>query len=93
MLAAFAVLGLVALYPAVAQEIPQTSPQLEIAASPAPLSLVDNCSIRCDNGINVDGWEASCEDCLQRAEWNCNQQGTYGGWMVYSGWPSCSYFW
>lgn len=58
-----------------------------------PIAQTGNCQFQCDNGFSAQGWEDSCQSCLNIAAANCNQQGTYGGWMSYVGSPSCSYFW
>ena len=58
-----------------------------------PIAQTGNCWFQCDNGFSAEGWEDSCQSCLNIAAANCNQQGTYGGWMSYVGSPSCSYFW
>lgn len=54
------------------------------------LGVTNNCFIRCDNGISVDGWVSSCQECAQIAYANCNQQGTYGGYFYG---PGCSDWW
>ena len=43
------------------------------------------CRISCDNGITVEGWSSSYNECLQSFAGNCSQWGWYGGSFCYFG--------
>ncbi len=49
------------------------------------------CRIWCDNGITVEGYSNSFEECMASFAGNCNQQGTYGGTFCYEGYPCQTY--
>jgi hypothetical protein len=45
------------------------------------------CRIWCDNGIVVEGYSDSYEECQQSFLGNCSQWGWYGGTFCYDSYP------
>jgi len=53
--------------------------------SPSEADAGGMCRIWCDNGITVEGWSSSYNECLQSFAGNCSQWGWYGGTFCYNG--------